>query len=130
MKALIKAGIFSILVGACAKAETVPRVKVALIGMTHGHVNGWLRAEYEDELELVGLHETNTAVAEKYRERYELDEALFFEDLDRMLDERKPEAAWVFTSTYAHEAAVEACAKRGIHVIVEKPLAVDLEEPQ
>ena len=36
---------------ACA-AE--PRVKVALVGMAHGHVNGWLRRDYQEEFELVG----------------------------------------------------------------------------
>jgi predicted dehydrogenase len=41
-----------------------------------------------------------------------------------MLDETKPEAVMAYGSIYDHLAVVEACAPRGIHVMVEKPLAV------
>jgi predicted dehydrogenase len=101
-------------------------IKVAIIGLVHGHVNGWLRADRHAALELVGVYEPAAAVAQKYQPRYELDSALFFNDLDARLETQRPEAAWVFTSTVDHERVVEVCARRGIHVIVEKPLAVDL----
>ena len=103
-----------------------PRAKVVIVGMVHGHVNGWLHQNYHDDIELVGIYEPNKEVAKKYRERFSLKESQFFNDLEAMLDQQKPQAAWVFTSTYDHEKVVEACAKRGIDVIVEKPLAVDL----
>jgi predicted dehydrogenase len=130
MKTLFRLLSLLSLIGLTDVSVAESRVKVALIGMAHGHVNGWLRADYQDDVELVGIYETNVVVTAKYRDRYGLDESLFFRDLDTMLDERKPEAAWVFTSTYDHEMAVEACAKRGIHVIVEKPLAVNLESAE
>jgi predicted dehydrogenase len=44
-----------------------------------------------------------------------------------MLDETHPEAVVAFGSVYEHLAMVEACAPRGIHVMVEKPLAVSVE---
>jgi predicted dehydrogenase len=44
-----------------------------------------------------------------------------------MLDEVKPEAVAAFGSIYEHMAVVEACAPRGIHVMVEKPLATNME---
>ncbi|MEZ0274414.1 MAG: Gfo/Idh/MocA family protein, partial [Roseimicrobium sp.] len=76
-------------------------------------------------VEIVGIYETNREVANKYRDLHHFDDALFGTDLPKMLDERKPQAIWVFTNTYDHLAAVEAAAPRKIHVIVEKPLAVD-----
>ncbi len=39
----------------------------------------------------------------------------------------KPEAVVAFGSIYSHLEVVEACAPRGIHVMVEKPLAVNWE---
>jgi predicted dehydrogenase len=42
-----------------------------------------------------------------------------------MLDAVKPEAVVAFGSIYEHMAVVEACAPRGIHVMVEKPLATN-----
>jgi predicted dehydrogenase len=44
-----------------------------------------------------------------------------------MLDATKPEAIVAFGSIYEHLATVEACAPRGIHVMVEKPLATNNE---
>ena len=43
-----------------------------------------------------------------------------------MLDSVKPEAVVAFGSIYEHMAAIEACAPRGIHVMVEKPLATNI----
>jgi predicted dehydrogenase len=43
-----------------------------------------------------------------------------------MLNTVKPEAVVAFGSIYEHMAAVEACAPRGIHVMVEKPLATNV----
>jgi predicted dehydrogenase len=42
-----------------------------------------------------------------------------------MLDKVKPEAVVAFGSIYEHMMVVEACAPRGIHVMVEKPLATN-----
>ncbi|MDC0976491.1 Gfo/Idh/MocA family oxidoreductase [bacterium] len=112
--------------GISPNASSQEPLKVVIIGLVHGHANGLLRGDYRDSLNVVGIHETNPIAIKKYRDRYDLDENMFVSDLHTLLDERKPDAAWVFTNTFDHLAAVEACAPRGIHVIVEKPLAVDM----
>ncbi len=93
--------------------------------MTHGHVNGLFRSDYESSLEIVGIYESDTEVVKKYQLRYDLEPDLFVDDLEAFLDEKSPSAVWVFTNTFDHLKVVEACAPRGVHVIVEKPLAVD-----
>src|SRR5690606_20904652 len=40
----------------------------------------------------------------------------------------KPEAVLGFGSGYSHLSVVEACAPRGIHVMVEKPMATTLAQ--
>jgi predicted dehydrogenase len=107
-----------------AGAGTAP-LRVVIIGLTHGHVNGMLRGD-RTAMDIVGIYEANGVVAAKYRERFQLPAERFYTDLSGMLDTLRPQAAWVFTDTFAHLAAVEACAPRGIHVMVEKPLAVSL----
>jgi len=42
-------------------------------------------------------------------------------------DTVKPQAVAIFTSTFDHRRVVEACAARGIPVMMEKPLAVNME---
>ena len=104
------------------------RIRIGVVGMVHGHVNGFLRRDYQSALEIVGVVESDARVVEKYQERYELDPAIFTDDLEAFLDEKKPVAVWVFSNTFDHLKVVEVCAPRGVHVVVEKPLAVSLAD--
>ena len=45
-----------------------------------------------------------------------------------MLDRTHPQAVLVYTNTYDHRRVVETCARHGVHVMMEKPLAVSLED--
>ncbi|MCF0038918.1 Gfo/Idh/MocA family protein [Dyadobacter fanqingshengii] len=98
-------------------------VKVAVAGLSHGHV-GWIfnRSDKKD-IELVGIYETNPDLVNLFMTKYKLDKKLFFTDLNKMLDEAKPEAVSAFGAINEHIAIVRACAPRKIHVMVEKPLA-------
>ena len=48
-----------------------------------------------------------------------------YSDLAKMLADEKPDALSVCTQHTQHPAAVELAASAGVHVISEKPLAVD-----
>lgn len=103
-------------------------LRLVVIGLTHGHVHGALAAARDrDDIELVGVWDPRRDLFEKFAARYAIDESLYFDDLDAMLDTARPEAASVMTSTADHLLAVEACAPRGVHALVEKPLAVSVE---
>jgi glucose-fructose oxidoreductase len=45
-----------------------------------------------------------------------------------MIEKGHPQAVCTYTSTFEHRGVVETCAKHGIHVMMEKPLAVSLED--
>lgn len=107
-----------------AHAQTPSKpLRLAVIRTTHGH-SGWiLGRKQKDDVTVVGIYEPDKALAEQQAKRYNLPASLFYTDLNRMLDAVKPEAVVAFGSIHEHEAAVEACAPRGIHVMVEKPLA-------
>ncbi|MCF0061538.1 Gfo/Idh/MocA family oxidoreductase [Dyadobacter chenwenxiniae] len=98
-------------------------VKVAVAGLSHGHV-GWIfnRSDKKD-IELVGIYETNPDLVNLFINKYKLDRKLFYTDLNKMLEEAKPEAVSAFGAINEHIAIVRACAPRKIHVMVEKPLA-------
>lgn len=98
-------------------------LRIAVIGMSHGHVEGLLWRAKNREVELVGVWEPNRALFDRLAAKYGLDPKLRFDDLGAMLDKTKPEAASVMTSIAGHVAAVEACAPRGVHTLLEKPLA-------
>ncbi|MDP8979024.1 MAG: Gfo/Idh/MocA family oxidoreductase [Acidobacteriota bacterium] len=105
-----------------------PPVKLAIAGLVHGHVDGFLRAaKNHPEIQIVAIYEPDVALQHKYADRFSLPNSLFFTDLPTMLDRVNPEAVASFTNTYDHPAIVSACATRHIHVMMEKPLAVSME---
>ncbi len=53
---------------------------------------------------------------------------LVYSSLDEMLDKTKPEAVTAFNAIVQHLDVVKACAPRGIHVMVEKPLTYSLHQ--
>ncbi|MFC3417412.1 Gfo/Idh/MocA family protein [Algoriphagus hitonicola] len=106
------------------------KLKLAVAGLTHGHVGWVLSAIDRGDFELVGIAESNQELAEKYAEQYGFSMDLVFKDLEVMLEETQPEAVAAFANTFEHLKIVQAAAPRGIHVMVEKPLAVSLEHAQ
>ena len=102
-------------------------LRLAVAGTTHGHVGWILGRKNKSDIELVGVYESKKELSAQQAKRFNLPENLFHTDLEKMLDAVKPEAVVAFGSIYEHMAVVEACAPRGIHVMVEKPLAVSRE---
>jgi len=121
----------SICFDAVISAQSLPvaPLRLAVAGTTHGHVAWILDRENQGKTDvvLVGIYEPDTGLAKRLAAQYRISQDLFHTDLDQMLDKVKPEAVAAFGSIYAHRAVVEACAPRGIHVMVEKPLAVSVE---
>jgi predicted dehydrogenase len=98
-------------------------VRVAVAGLSHGHV-GWIfNRKDKTDIQLVGIWETNPDLVKQFTERYKLDPKLFYSDLNKMLDETKPEAVSAFGAINEHVVVVRACAPRKVNVMVEKPLA-------
>ncbi|HBH23259.1 MAG TPA: oxidoreductase [Cytophagales bacterium] len=108
-------------------AQTKP-LKVGVAGLTHGHVHWILGREDRGDIEIVGISEPNKALVEKFMSQYDFDKDLVFDDLETMLIEKKPEAVTAFGTTFEHLEVVKACAPKGIHVMVEKPLAVNMAQ--
>ena len=100
-----------------------------MAGLVHGHAAGFL-SRYRDskDIELVGIAEPDRDVAARYIQRSRLDPSSVHPSLEAMLDRAKPQAVVAFTSTADHLAVVQACGARKIPVMMEKPLAVSVEQ--
>ncbi|TLV00612.1 Gfo/Idh/MocA family protein [Dyadobacter luticola] len=98
-------------------------VRLALAGLSHGHVGWAFNRSDKKDVELVAIYETNPELVNRFAEKYKLDKKIFYSDLNKMLDEAKPEAVSAFGAISEHITIVKACAPRKIHVMVEKPLA-------
>jgi predicted dehydrogenase len=119
---------FPVMIDAVAQTTTSAPVRLAVAGLSHGHVAFILDRVKKGKTDVVvaGIYETDTDLARRIAREYNLNADLFYTDLNEMLDEVKPEAVAAFGSIYEHMMVVEACAPRGIHVMVEKPLATNV----
>ncbi|WP_319503477.1 Gfo/Idh/MocA family oxidoreductase [uncultured Draconibacterium sp.] len=107
-------------------AQNTP-VRVAVIGLTHAHVHGIFGSEKNGDIEIVGIVETNKDLAERFAKQHGYSMKMVFNTMEEMIEATHPEAVCAFGSIYEHLAVVEKAAPLGIHVMVEKPLAVSLE---
>ena len=102
-----------------------PPVRIGIVGMTHDHVNGILQHPIHEGMILVGFAEPNKEIALRLLKKNNLPDSLWYPSLEMMIDKTNPDAVCDFRSTFEHLETVEKCAPRKIHVMVEKPLAVN-----
>jgi predicted dehydrogenase len=109
--------------------ESAAPLRLAVAGLVHGHVQGFLnQLAGRKDVVLVGIAEHDASLATKYAAVAGIKPGLIFTDLGKMLDETHPQAVAAFTSTLGHLEVVRACSVRRIHVMMEKPLAVSIEQ--
>lgn len=108
------------------KAQTQKPIRLAVAGMSHGHISFILGRPDKGDFQMVGVFDANEELTKHISERFKLSPDLIYHNLEQMLDKVNPDAVVAFGSIFDHLAVVEACAPRGIHVMVEKPLAVSM----
>ena len=110
-------------------AESDAPVRVAIVGLVHGHVKGFLNAlPKNSSATLVAVVEPQTELAKAYAAEYKLDAKLFYTDLEKMLADVHPDAVLVYTTIKDHRRVIEVAARHGVNAMVEKPLATTLED--
>ncbi|MDP4262839.1 MAG: Gfo/Idh/MocA family oxidoreductase [Bacteroidota bacterium] len=112
-----------------AQGDTVVKkpLRVGIIGLVHTHVHWILGREKMGDIEIVGIAEPNRKLAESYSQQHGYSINIVFNSMEEMIEKTKPEVVLAFNTIYDHLKTVEYCAPRGIHVMVEKPLAVNME---
>jgi predicted dehydrogenase len=76
----------------------------------------------------VGIAESDGQLAAQFEKKYGLAHGLFYTDLEEMLKKTHPQVVLAYTNTYDHRRVVEICARYGVPVMMEKPLAVSLDD--
>lgn len=102
-------------------------LRVGVVGLTHTHVHGILGRAEQGDIQIVGIVEPNHDLALRYSKEHGFSMSLVYNTMAEMVAACHPEAVCAFGSIYEHLGIVEFCAPKGIHVMVEKPLAVNLE---
>lgn len=120
---------FGLLPLAALRADDEAPIRVAIVGLVHGHVKGFLHALPQNRSAvLVAIVEPQESLARQYAAEYGLDSKLFYTDLERMFAEQHPDAVLVYTTIADHRRVIEAAARHGVSSMVEKPLSTTLED--
>ncbi|HKW16746.1 MAG TPA: Gfo/Idh/MocA family oxidoreductase [Terriglobales bacterium] len=130
MRSLLLSVLLAILVCSqlLAQSDTTP-FRVVIAGLTHGHVAGFLEAASKrTDIQIVGIAEPDQQLAHRYSAQYKLNPHLLYTDLDEMLTAVKPQAVLAYTDTLDHRRVVEIAARHHLPVMMEKPLAVSVED--
>jgi len=107
------------------QTATAP-MRIAVVGLVHSHVHWILNRASDGDFELVGIAEPNLDLAKRYLGQYDLPMSLVYPSIEEMLEKTQPEAVTAFNTIRDHLKVVQLCAPKGIHVMVEKPLAINL----
>lgn len=126
MKSFITLPVWICLLITTAIAQNKP-LRVGVIGLTHTHVHWILGRPADDKVVIVGIVESNIDLARRYTQQHGLSMDLVYASVDELIQKAKPEAVTAFGTIYEHLEIVEKFAPLGIHVMVEKPLAVSLD---
>lgn len=120
---LIMVAVFSI---NTTRAQNKP-LRLGVIGLTHTHVHWILGRPADDKVVIAGIVESNTDLARRYMQQHGLPMHLVYATMDELIEKAKPDAVAAFGTIEEHLGVVEKFAPLGIHVMVEKPLAVNME---
>ncbi|MEP6712809.1 MAG: Gfo/Idh/MocA family oxidoreductase [Ferruginibacter sp.] len=122
--------LFIILVITCTSTNIFAQqlIRVVVAGLNHDHVHGILNQYNKGLVDIVGIAEPNKQLQQKFRKLYELPDSLFFNDLKKLVLQKRPDAVLGYNPVAKHLDIVEICAPLGISVMVEKPLAATLQQ--
>jgi predicted dehydrogenase len=112
-------------------------MKMGIVGLTHGHIEFSLRGGSlapagglmnRSDIQIVGVVEPDQALFDSYAQRHHISPSLHFRSIKEMVAQAHPTAVLVFTAPSEHRRIVEECAALGVHVMVEKPLAISYKD--
>jgi len=112
-----------------SSAAPRPRLRVGIVGLVHGHVRGFFEYSGKSpEIEIVGIAEPDPQLLSQAGAKYGIDHSKLFSSLEEMIAKAHPQAVLAYTNTYDHRKVVETCARHGVNVMMEKPLAISFED--
>ncbi|MDI7277056.1 MAG: Gfo/Idh/MocA family oxidoreductase [Anaerolineae bacterium] len=80
------------------------------------------------EVTLVAFCDQERTRAEDYSVKYAQGQAAAYQDYREMFDDAGLDLVYICLPPYAHAAEVAEAARRGVHVFIEKPIALDSQQ--
>ena len=105
-------------------------LKVGVAGLNHDHAYGLMNQYKNGEVIILGIAEPDKELVNVYKQKYQLPDSVFYTNINDMLAHIKPDAVLAYNAIADHLSVVEACAPKGISVMVEKPLATTVKDAE
>src|SRR2546423_1269214 len=110
-------------------------MRLAVVGIDHFHTTGWVESleHYADQIEIVALYDPDPEMGLTLTPRF-VDPSLrrsldpkykklpFYTDLDRLIEEQKPDLALVTLLPRDAPDGIVRLARAGVHMIADKPV--------
>jgi predicted dehydrogenase len=125
-----KGSFLAVLLSCVVLAFAQQPLRVGVAGLNHDHVFGLLENYKKGKVIILGIAEGDQDLVNRYKKRYNLPDSLFYKDVPSMLKHIKPDAVLAYNAISDHLAVVEACAPKGVSVMVEKPLAMTVKQSE
>ena len=104
-------------------------IRVCGINFDHMHMGDNLRMAHDHpEVEIVGVCDEDPSRMESAIASFGIPEDAVYTDWRRCLEEAKPDLVLLCPATARHREYVEGVAAFGVHVLLEKPFAVNVAE--
>jgi len=105
------------------------RLKLGIVGLVHDHVWGLLKQFRNlENVRMEAAADPNSPLLKSVKERFGINK--LYTDFLEMLKKEELDAILLCTENSRHADVVEAAAEKGIHVIMEKPMAATLEQAE
>jgi predicted dehydrogenase len=105
-------------------------LRVGVVGLNHDHVHGILNDYKKGRVIILGISEGDEQLVQRYKKNYQLPDSIFYKDISSMLAHIKPDVVLAYNPIAEHIKVVEACAPKGLSVMVEKPLATTVADAE
>ena len=102
-------------------------MRVAVIGVGSMGFNHLRVYSEMADTQLVGISDVSAERLESLKNRFAVNT---YTDYRELIEKEKPEAVSITVPTSEHEAVASFALRKGVHVLVEKPIAATVEEGQ
>lgn len=110
-------------------SESTPKVRFGVVGLGHFAQVAVLPAfKRLKNAELVALFSGDAEKRVELGERYEVEHALGYDDFDTFLSRGVIDAVYIAVPNNLHKEYTLRAARAGVHVLCEKPMAIDVAE--
>jgi UDP-N-acetyl-2-amino-2-deoxyglucuronate dehydrogenase len=97
------------------------KIRMAVVGCGRISKNHFASIEkHKDHIELISICDTKQELISKYKSKYKVNGYL---DLNEMLENERLDLVAICTPSGVHADQTEMCAKKGINIMTEKPMA-------